>query len=509
MSSQKNKQSMGDLFMQQRRDRAASSAPSSNLTLLSSSTGSPSAGAASAGGRKQMSFAEIQREQEQQRQQSQGAPKILKRPDQPPPPQRNSPQRNSRPTTNSNSSTSRQISQSTTTEQGTIHTLLDKFGFIHCADRPAELFFHYTSTSAHWDDLNIGDEVEFRVGPQQRRGRSSEEEKLCALDVRVLPKGTIAWEREDEEGKRWRGSVDRLPGSGQGRDRDRGGDKGKGVIKVEGEDGLQATFLSSDYASHGSFLGKADVVEFSLVTERRTGMKFARNITLIRSERDRLREEREAKLLESATVEQGVVVSDKGDFGFIRSVCRDEEVYFRVSNVLADDDGRGMMLKEGQEVEFYVIDETAVGGSSGGGRKKSSNSLSARKIKLLPKGTVKFEEVLASGVTGMVVDCPIQQGMEPFGGSGNRSDGGKGSTMMGKIRLDEPMAVEGSDGEVVSEVMLHPDLYPGGTFAMNRVGSEMVRRTGWNIFLSLGLSYVTLSSVIAGRLDSSWRRAVV
>jgi hypothetical protein len=71
------------------------------------------------------------------------------------------------------------------------------------------------------------------------------------------------------------------------------------------------------------------------------------------------------------------------------------------------------------------------------------------------------------------------------------------------------MAVEGSDGEVVSEVMLHPDLYPGGTFAMNRVGSEMVRRTGWNIFLSLGLSYVTLSSVIAGRLDSSWRRAVV
>jgi hypothetical protein len=45
---------------------------------------------------------------------------------------------------------------------------------------------------------------------------------------------------------------------------------------------------------------------------------------------------------------------------------------------------------------------------------------------------------------------------------------------MGKIRLDVPVKVEGKDGEV-TEVILHPDFYPGGTYAMNRVGSEIVR----------------------------------
>ena len=47
-------------------------------------------------------------------------------------------------------------------EQGIIHTLLDKFGFITCTDRDRELFFHYSKfkerdRQGHSDDLNIGD----------------------------------------------------------------------------------------------------------------------------------------------------------------------------------------------------------------------------------------------------------------------------------------------------------------------------------------------------------------
>ena len=56
----------------------------------------------------------------------------------------------------------------------------------------------------------------------------------------------------------------------------------------------------------------------------------------------RQREEREKKLLENATLESGVVSSTKGDFGFLRSATRLEEVYYHVSHLVgpdADDEG--------------------------------------------------------------------------------------------------------------------------------------------------------------------------
>lgn len=57
-------------------------------------------------------------------------------------------------------------------EQGVIRTLLDKFGFILCAERDRELFFHYSEvTRGGWnvEDLVVGSEVEFRVGPSEER----------------------------------------------------------------------------------------------------------------------------------------------------------------------------------------------------------------------------------------------------------------------------------------------------------------------------------------------------
>ena len=433
-----SKQSMGDLFLQQRRERAASSAPSSNLTILSSASGATATNTA-AGGTKPKSFAEIQREQQQHETK-------IKRPNEP----RTNTQRNTR---NNSSRTKRSTTQDSPIEQGVIHTLLDKFGFIHCADRPIELFFHYTSTQphVHWDELNIGDEVEFRVGHSDRRG---EEDKLKAFDVRVLPPDSIVWEVEDVEGKRYRGKVRQIP-------RENGRDKIRGVIKVEGEE-MEATFTNADGNSR---FGRNDVVEFSIFTERRTGMKLARDVTLIQSEKERLREEREAKMLECATLETGIVVRDKGDFGFIKCVGRKDDVHFNVSHIESDVE-RGRDSLEGQEVEFYVVDESQLDGS-GGGRKKSK-SWSARKIKFLPKGSVKFEHLLGEGVTGIVVECPIEKGTDGFG----RSGGGGRKNVMGKIRLETPVKAGCSDDQI-TDVILQPDLYPGGTYAMNRVGSEM------------------------------------
>jgi len=74
-------------------------------------------------------------------------------------------------------------------------------------------------------------------------------------------------------------------------------------------------------------------------------------------------------------------------------------------------------------------------------------------------------------VTGVVLECPIEQAMEGFGRSG--SGGGKKKQVMGKIRLDVHVK-SGEREEIITEVLLHPKFYPGGTYAMNRVGSEMV-----------------------------------
>ena len=51
-------------------------------------------------------------------------------------------------------------------EQGIICSLKESFGFIHCAERPEEIFFHYSEvTNCHPDELQIDTEVEFKVGP--------------------------------------------------------------------------------------------------------------------------------------------------------------------------------------------------------------------------------------------------------------------------------------------------------------------------------------------------------
>ena len=407
-----NPSSMGDLFLQRRRQAAAAAASQTPLTSLGSTdyraadnnnNNNSSANNASASSNRKKSFLEIQQEQEQLQREQQ------KQNQQPP---RSSSQAgggghyqqqassyhrsssashqqrslyNPNASNSSNSSNRREqreqrerdrgrsssrglASSNLPIEQGVIHTLLDKFGFILCADRNIELFFHYSEyKSGHSDTLQIGDEVEFRVSEEQKTN------KLAALDVRQLPKGTIYWEYEEEEGKVFDGVVElscsssvREDGGGGGRRGGGGGKKGggDGIIRLKKKDDdddeqqqqpmIDIYYTPSDYkpnnkkqtgahssSSSSSRLERKDVIQFSLVTERRTGKKYARNITLIQSERERQRLEREAKLMENATLERGKVVSTKGDFGFLRSASRVEQVYYHVSHVveLTTDDG--------------------------------------------------------------------------------------------------------------------------------------------------------------------------
>jgi cold shock CspA family protein len=372
-------------------------------------------------------------------------------------------------------------------EQGSIASLKEAFGFIYCADRPDELFFHYSELAGcHSSDLQVDNEVEFRVGPSAR-----DNDKIAAFQVKRLEPGTIQWEIEEEPGTRYRGLVERPVWSERGSSQ-----VAEGAIRMlvphdeeEAEEEVTAAaagplirYTASDYvpeqvesnkrefrrfdsstsnSSRGGRLGKNDLVEFTMVKQRRTGNKMARTITLLQSDRERQRLAREKELLANATLEQGIVTSLKADFGFLRSNRRREEVYFHYSHVeLPDDEANDDVadefeLKEGQDMEFLVVSEPGTGGPK--------ETLSAREVKFLPKGSVVFHAVVAEGVTGVVTRPP------------HPADAGYSSDMVGRVSLSMVIhdKADASAANVIDEVLFYSGDAPGGTYSANRDGSSV------------------------------------
>jgi cold shock CspA family protein len=375
-------------------------------------------------------------------------------------------------------------------EQGVICSLRESFGFIHCADREEEIFFHYSEVTGgtHPDDLQMDMEVEFRVGASSSRG--SEPDKLAAYEVCTLEPGSIVWEIEDEPGKLCRGLVEkafRLDRGGSGglnsdgsirilvdKEEEEQGSEGNNDAATATADGPLVRFTANDFqppaeaptgddvrnsaggrggSRRPNRLARGDLVEFSVVSDRRSKAKYARSITLLLSERERVRQEQERKMLEEATEEHGVVTVLKGEYGFLRSNKRREDIYFHYSSIELeegdgnDDDteqgGDEFVLKEGQDMKFLVVEDNI----DAGPRQK----LSARQVKVEPSGSVKFHDVLATGVTGMVTTCP-----QPV-------DSGHALDQRGKIRLLSPLK-DGNE-RVIDEVLLHTRDSPGGTFA--------------------------------------------
>lgn len=369
-------------------------------------------------------------------------------------------------------------------EQGVICSLKESFGFIRCADRPEEIFFHYSElVGCRSDELNMEEEVEFRV---QVRG----DDKLAALQVRVLEKGTIVWETEEEPGVRHQGVVERpartdtrgfaasnsdgtiriLVAAAVDPNHSNAEEEATVINAVLSADAPSIRFRNNDYqpavveeqektqdfrssgggSSAGAVLrlSKGDIVEFSVVTDRRTKNKYARGIMLLQSERERARKAREEELLASATVEQGVVTSLKSDYGFLRSNRRREQVYFHYSNVLMPEQSEDFILKEGQDMSFLVVVES-------NGEDGQKRRVSARGVELLPRGSVVFANMLAMGVTGVVTRCP------------HPVDSGHNDEVAGMIQLTEPLHDKDEDGAdvVVSQVLLSPKDSPGGDFS--------------------------------------------
>lgn len=347
-------------------------------------------------------------------------------------------------------------------EQGTICSLKDAFGFISCADRDDEIFFHFSEVQGMSpEDLKVNDEVEFRVGNSSRGG----DDKLAAYEVVRLEPGTIVLEHE--EPGLYRGLVERATRFDRGNFME-----GTIRILVEKQDpntgetidapeGPLVRFTNNDYVPTSEDdrkspkrLSRGDFVEFGMVTLRRNKEKYARNIKMLLSERERVRQEEERRMLEDATLEHGVVTALKGDYGFLRSNKRREEVYFHYSSVVLEGgdegDGQDMVLKEGQDMMFLVVTE----GSGEKGDKRQKRRVSARNVTFQPRGSVRFHDALACGVTGIVVQAP-----QPI-------DSGHSLETRGKVLLHEPIHDTDGDGNdrVITEVYLSTRDSPGGTY---------------------------------------------
>lgn len=418
-------------------------------------------------------------------------------------------------------------------EHGCICSLKEKFGFVHCADRPTEIFFHYSEvTNVNPDDLQVDDEIEFRVGTS----RGDNPDKLAAFEIYRLPVGTVKWEYEESPGERYQGLVERplmRPGGNNStnnnnrrnsNDRDDGNAEGllrllvpasedKDVEKdtetadkkeadtMTTADGPQIRFTANDYnpdpvddkttATEGGDAGaslqrkssnssmgnnnnssnrlfRGDLVEFTLVIEKRTRQKFARNMVVLLSERDRARAAKEKEMMANATLERGVVTSLKQDFGFLRSNARRDEVYFHYPHVVLPEEGEDEHeLQIGQDMEFLVLTEDVEDNNNNRGNTSSKQKTSARQVKFLPKGTVQFDEIVAEGITGTVSIVP-------------RADAGRNQSSMdpqslGSIRLSTALSVTDPKTEetvTVKTASLHVGDAPGGIFSVGR-GSSM------------------------------------
>lgn len=407
-------------------------------------------------------------------------------------------------------------------EQGCIASIKDKYGFIRCADRDDQVFFHFSevqavrgggdSPSPPSDNnknnnnptmFQIHDEVEFRIGPTPR-----DTDKLAAYKVRVLPPGTIQWEvPEYGDDRRVQGLVQRRAMQARHNNNNSSHNNGNNTInEVEGTilvrltspDASENDDKTTDEKSQtdttgplvrfgidesvrldpgtdlnattttqrgksGASLKCGDLVEFRVIRKKPSGTLMARDIVLILSERDRIKQETERRLMESAVVEHGIVTILNNEFGFLKSSSRRDKIFFHYSSIDLDEADENVVLKEGQDMKFLVVEEEDNGcGGTNDGRPRSLR-FSARQVQVQPRGSVLFYDTITTGVTGTVTQVP------------QCVDASHLLEQHGKIRLDKPiMATRYTLGEPepgqaieVNEVYLATDDAPGGRYSFH------------------------------------------
>lgn len=252
--------------------------------------------------------------------------------------------------------------------QGVVCSMKESFGFIERADIVKEIFFHFSEAKTK-EELRLGDDVEFTI--QTRNG------KEVACSITRLPPGTVIF--EDLKPETIKGQV--LKPLDRGPNARHQSDPLPGRIRYRAPDHSEVEISFGDKDQKGDFtLRHGDWVQFKIATDRRDGLNRATNIALLD----------ESFLVSGEKREQGVVVSIKEGFGFLRCVEREPRLFFHFNEILDSE----REIQVGDEYEFTVVqDQTST---------FTNNRQSAIRMKWLPPGTVQFENQIESDITGYI-----------------------------------------------------------------------------------------------------------
>ncbi|XP_059188645.1 cold shock domain-containing protein E1 isoform X2 [Centropristis striata] len=277
-------------------------------------------------------------------------------------------------------------------ETGVVEKLLTSYGFIQCSERQARLFFHCSQYNGNLQELKIGDDVEFEVSSDRRTGKPIAV-KLLKIKPEVLPEERISGQVGPDlhaypftvlhgyihpvvssipvhlDGKSAPGQV---PTGSVCYERNGVSNPSK-INNLSCCDVPQEVFYltyTPDDVEGNIHLDTGDKVSFYMETNKHTGAVSARNIQLVKKKQMRC---------------QGVVCATKEAFGFIERADVVKEIFFHYSEFKGDLEA----LQAGDDVEFTIKDRN--------GKEVATD------VRLLPQGTVIFEDISIEQFEGTVV----------------------------------------------------------------------------------------------------------
>ena len=311
-------------------------------------------------------------------------------------------------------------------EVGVIASVKENYAFILCAEREGELFFHMSDlTGGAGGDGGVrrGDEVSFVVAHDGHNPA-----KLFGKRVTLLPPGSVAFEEVEEEGVR--GVVEAelgFPGGRKGRApasrtartnaEQKAAEGYGGRIRRTGEPPATSSapqslfeFAERDLVDPALPLAVGDAVSFSVFVEKKSRRRGATAVRLVQ--------------LNPAGRQRGVVSVLKEGFGFIRPEDglqgRSRELFFHFSSLLDANASPAV----GDELEYVE--------TSDGGR------VSASRIAVLPKGTIRADAVSAQRLTGVLEKDLGFDTAPPASDGGGPSSSGNGSIRSSVVRHVTP-----------------------------------------------------------------------
>ncbi|KAF3696577.1 Cold shock domain-containing protein E1 N-ras upstream gene protein UNR [Channa argus] len=240
-------------------------------------------------------------------------------------------------------------------ETGVVEKLLTSYGFIQCSERQDRLFFHCSQYNGNLQELKIGDDVEFEVSSDRRTGKPIAV-KLLRIKPEVLPEERISGQ-----------VVSAIPVHLDGKSAPGQVPTGSVCYERNGEV-FYLTYTPEDVEGN-IHLDTGDKVSFYMETNKHTGAVSARNIQLVKKKQMRC---------------QGVVCATKEAFGFIERADVVKEIFFHYSEFKGDLEA----LQAGDDVEFTIKDRN--------GKEVATD------VRLLPQGTVIFEDISIEQFEGTV-----------------------------------------------------------------------------------------------------------